>query len=117
MTPAFSDQLRAAFGADRVRAGAPLAPFTTFRVGGPADWLLEARSADEVVAALRLAAAAGVEVTLLGGGSNVLVSDTGVRGLVIRVRGCTIVPEQPPGDRGPRINQRSGALGAPAEQP
>ena len=78
--------LETAFG-DRVRANAPLAPFTTFRVGGPADWLLETRSSDEIVAALKLAHAAGVPVTMLGGGSNVLVSDAGVRGLVVRPRG------------------------------
>jgi UDP-N-acetylmuramate dehydrogenase len=82
----FAHALHSAFG-DRVRANAPLAPLTTFRVGGPADWLLEPRSSDDIVAALKLAHAAGVPVTLLGGGSNVLVSDAGVRGLVIRPRG------------------------------
>lgn len=78
--------LGAAFGA-RARRGVPLAPFTTFRVGGSADWLVETRTSDEVVQLLRLAAAAGEAVTLLGGGSNVLISDAGVRGLVIRPRG------------------------------
>jgi UDP-N-acetylmuramate dehydrogenase len=90
MTAAFGDALRQAFGAERVRCGAPLAPLTTFQVGGPADWLLETRTADEAVAALRLARAAGVAVTVLGGGSNVLVADAGVRGLVIRPRGGEI---------------------------
>jgi UDP-N-acetylmuramate dehydrogenase len=75
------------FGPDRLRRHAPLAPLTTFRVGGPADWLLEARSSDEILSALRMAARAGLPVTMLGGGSNVLVSDAGVRGLVIRPRG------------------------------
>jgi UDP-N-acetylmuramate dehydrogenase len=64
-----------------------LAPLTTFRVGGPADWLVEPRSSDEIAAALKLACDAGVPVTMLGGGSNVLVSDEGLRGLVIRPRG------------------------------
>jgi UDP-N-acetylmuramate dehydrogenase len=66
---------------------APLAPFTTFKVGGPADWLLQAHSADEIRAALEAARADGVTVTMLGGGSNVLVADAGVRGLVIRMHG------------------------------
>lgn len=79
--------MRSAFGADRVRAGVPLASLTTFRVGGPADWLIETRNSDETVTALRLAHAAAVPVTILGGGSNVLVADAGVRGLVIRPRG------------------------------
>jgi UDP-N-acetylmuramate dehydrogenase len=85
-----------AFGPDRLRRQAPLAPLTTFRVGGPADWLLEARSSDEILTALRLAARAGVGVTMLGGGSNVLVSDAGVRGLVIRPRGGEVA----------RVNER-----------
>ena len=87
----FGASLRTAFGAGRVLSRIPLAPFTTFRVGGPADWFIETRTSDEIVAALRLAHAAGVPVTVLGGGSNVLVSDVGVRGLVIRTRGGEIV--------------------------
>jgi len=83
---AFAAALRAAFG-DRVRSDVPLAPFTTFHVGGPADWLIETRGGDEILSALQIAHAHGVPVTMLGGGSNVLVSDRGVRGLVVRTRG------------------------------
>lgn len=71
----------------RVHEHAPLAPLTTFKVGGPADVLLETRSADEMVDAIRAAHANGIPVTMLGGGSNVLISDRGLRGLVIRPRG------------------------------
>src|SRR5207248_5329903 len=81
-----SSAMRAAFG-DRLHADAPLAGLTTFRVDGPADWLIETRTNDEVVRALRLAHDAGLPVTLLGGGSNVLVADAGVSGLGIRPRG------------------------------
>ena len=83
----FADAMRSAFGADRLRSQALLAPLTTFRVGGPADWLIETRSSEEIERALSIARAAGVRVTILGGGSNVLVADSGVRGLVIRPRG------------------------------
>jgi UDP-N-acetylmuramate dehydrogenase len=83
----FAAAMRTAFGADRLRAGAPLAPLTTFRVGGPADWLLETRNSDEIETALSIARAAGLPVAILGGGSNVLIADAGVRGLVIRTRG------------------------------
>jgi UDP-N-acetylmuramate dehydrogenase len=83
----FASAMASAFGADRLRVGAPLAPLTTFRVGGPADWLLETRNSDEIATALSIARAAGMPVTMLGGGSNVLVADSGVRGLVIRTRG------------------------------
>ena len=86
----FRDAMLARFGADRFRADVPLAPFTTFKVGGPAEWLIEPRSSDEIVDALRLAHRSGVAVTLLGGGSNVLIGDRGVRGLVIRPRGGQI---------------------------
>lgn len=86
MTP-FAEALRAAFGADRVHAEAPLASLTTFRVGGPAQWLVEPRTSDELLTGLRIAAEASVPVTMLGGGSNVLVADAGVRGLVLRPRG------------------------------
>jgi UDP-N-acetylmuramate dehydrogenase len=83
----FVAAMHSAFGAERLRSRVPLAAFTTFRVGGPADWLLETRTSDEIVTALQIARAANVPVTMLGGGSNVLVADAGVRGLVIRTRG------------------------------
>ncbi len=86
---AFEAELGRAFG-DRVQREASLRDLTTFRVGGPAEWLLETKSSDEIVAALALAHRGGVAVTMLGGGSNVLVSDAGVRGLVIRPRGGEI---------------------------
>jgi UDP-N-acetylmuramate dehydrogenase len=88
------DQLVSAFG-DRVRVKAPLAPLTTFKVGGAADWLVDLHTEDELRAALAIAAAASQPVTILGGGSNVLVSDAGVRGLVIRVRPIDVSQPRP----------------------
>ena len=82
-----SARLEQAFGSDRVRRDAPLAPLTTFKVGGAADLLIETHSSDEIVTAIKLAHAAGVSVTVLGGGSNVLIADGGIRGLVIRTKG------------------------------
>jgi len=82
----FAATLRQAFG-ERARSNVPLAPFTTFRVGGPAEWLVEPRGSAEIVTALQLAHASRVPVTLLGGGSNVLIADAGIRGLVLRPRG------------------------------
>lgn len=86
----FEHALVEAFGPTRVQPGAPLRELTTFKVGGPADWLLETRSSDELLRALRIAHQAGVPVTLLGGGSNVLIADAGIRGLVLRPRGGQI---------------------------
>jgi UDP-N-acetylmuramate dehydrogenase len=90
--------LRAVF-ADRVRARVALAPYTTFKVGGAAEWFLETRTSAETVEALRLAREAGMRVTVLGGGSNVLVSDAGVDGLVIRPRGGDVARIAPDGVR------------------
>jgi UDP-N-acetylmuramate dehydrogenase len=68
-----------------VEADHPLAPLTTFRVGGPAALYLEAQSEADLVAAGRAMREAGVAVAILGKGSNVLVSDEGFPGLVIRL--------------------------------
>jgi len=77
-------------GPGRVGEHVPLAPFTTYGVGGPADVLVEARGADELLDVARCARALGLPQTILGGGSNVLVGDGGVRGLVVRARGGRI---------------------------
>ncbi len=79
-------RLRAAF-ADRVETDASLAPLTTFKVGGPADWLVTVRTADEIATALAIAREFDVPVTPLGGGSNVLIGDAGLRGLILRIHG------------------------------
>ncbi|HEX6924215.1 MAG TPA: UDP-N-acetylmuramate dehydrogenase [Longimicrobiaceae bacterium] len=71
-------------GRDRLAYDEPLAPLTTFRIGGPADVLYRARTAQELVGALRLARELGVPHFLLGLGANILVGDGGFRGLVIR---------------------------------
>src|SRR5262249_46545500 len=88
----FAAALREAFG-DRARAHVPLAPLTTFRVGGPAEWLGGTRSSEGIVAARRLAARHGAPGPPRRGGANVLVSDAGVRGLVIRPRGGDVRAE------------------------
>ena len=84
--------LREIVGAERVRVDAPLAPYTTFRVGGPADWLVETGRADEVIRVAALARDKDVALTVLGGGSNVLVADEGVRGIVLRIHGGEVSP-------------------------
>ena len=68
---------------ERVQRHVPLAPRTTFRIGGPADLLAEAKTIPELVEFVRLARECHVPLFLLGNGSNILVRDGGVRGLVI----------------------------------
>ena len=62
-----------------------LAPHTTLELGGPADLLVEAASVKEISEALRWAADRKVPVAVLGGGSNIVVADSGVRGLVLKI--------------------------------
>jgi UDP-N-acetylmuramate dehydrogenase len=81
--PSLERRLRHALG-DGLRSAEPLRLHTTFRIGGPADFFYVARSPERLVAALRVGHELGLPVFLLGGGSNLLVSDAGLRGLVVR---------------------------------
>jgi UDP-N-acetylmuramate dehydrogenase len=71
-------------GAARVSRSVPLAPFTTFKIGGPADLFYEARTAEELANAVMQARTLGVPHFVLGLGANILIGDRGFRGLVIR---------------------------------
>lgn len=71
-------------GQDRVKVAEPLSQHTTYRIGGPADYFYEARTADELVRAVRLARSLHVPFFVLGLGANILVGDKGIRGLVIK---------------------------------
>ena len=82
-------RLRAVLG-DALRTAEPLRHHTTFRIGGPAEWFAAATTPDTLVAALRVAHALGIPVHLLGGGSNLLVSDDGLPGLTL-VNACARV--------------------------
>jgi UDP-N-acetylmuramate dehydrogenase len=69
----------------RVLEDVPLAPYTTFGIGGPARWFVEASTEDEVRDAVRFARERSIPLFVLGGGSNLLVSDEGFPGLVLRI--------------------------------
>jgi UDP-N-acetylmuramate dehydrogenase len=69
----------------RVRFGEPMKLHTTWRIGGPADFFVEPRGTDELVRALAFAREENLPVTVIGGGSNLLVKDGGIRGLVIKI--------------------------------
>jgi UDP-N-acetylmuramate dehydrogenase len=77
-------ELRSRFGA-RLKTGAPLAELTSFRIGGPADVLLTVEREEELRAAMAAAWCARVPAFCLGAGTNLLVSDRGVRGLVVHL--------------------------------
>lgn len=97
---------RLLLGEDLLLEHASLAEYTSFRIGGPADVLTAPRRLDRLAALVCSAYRHGVPVTLLGGGSNVLVSDQGVRGLVVinRCRRHTFLPDE----EAPRVWAEAG---------
>lgn len=98
--------LTAKFG-DRVKENIPLAPYTSPRIGGLADLLVAANSADELAAIISLLWEAGADYFILGGGSNVLISDKGVRGITVLNRAKAVRFEN--GDR-PKVWAESGVV-------
>lgn len=71
-------------GARRVERNVVLAPYTTFRIGGPADYFLRARTAEDLTNSVKAARELELPYFLMGTGANILVGDRGYRGLVIR---------------------------------
>lgn len=79
----FDRQLQLIAGEDRVRFGEPMDRHTTFRIGGPADFYVMPSNAGILGAVINLCRESGMEYTILGNGSNLLVRDEGYRGVVI----------------------------------
>jgi len=69
----------------KIQENVPLAPLTTFKVGGPARWFLQATTEEDVLAGVRYAADRSLPLFVLGGGSNLVVSDGGWPGLVLKI--------------------------------
>ena len=69
-----------------VQKNVPLAPYTTFKIGGPAKFFTEVKNEKELIEALTYAEKNDLEYFVLAGGSNVLISDNGFNGLVIKIR-------------------------------
>lgn len=69
-----------------VEPNKPLAPFTTLKIGGPADFFTEASNLEELKEALLFQKEKNLPLTLIGGGSNLLIADEGISGLVIRMK-------------------------------
>jgi UDP-N-acetylmuramate dehydrogenase len=106
--------LRAAFGG-RLKENEPLAKYTAARIGGPAEFFVTAETAEELAEQVRAAWQIGQQPFILGGGANVLVSDAGIRGLVILNRARRV--EYRDQDEPPTVWAESGAnLGLLARQ-
>ncbi|MFO8037594.1 MAG: UDP-N-acetylmuramate dehydrogenase [Anaerolineales bacterium] len=99
--------LRSAFG-DALERDAPVAKYTSLGVGGEADFLLTVTSVEGLEKAVRLCWMEDIPYILLGGGSNVLVSDAGIRELVILNQAKAVVFRDEEGQR-PLIRAESGA--------
>lgn len=79
---------------DCIRPNEPLANHTSFRIGGPAEWFAEPATLEELVEVLQAAAKAGVPISVVGGGTNTLAPDRGIRGVVIHLgRGFRVIAE------------------------
>ena len=83
-TPKTLDAVAARLDRAHLKRDEPIAPYTTFKIGGPADLFYEATSADALARAILAARELGVPHFVLGLGANILVGDRGFRGLVIR---------------------------------
>src|SRR4051794_12535497 len=70
----------------KIAQQSPMSLHTTWRIGGPADYLVRVPTPDDFIAAVRWAAGEGLPVTVVGGGSNLLVREGGIRGMVISCR-------------------------------
>lgn len=90
---------------EKIQSNISLAKYTTFKIGGPAELLVEVSNSGELEQAARYGASENLPITILGGGSNVLISDKGLRGLVVinKSRGIEIgdisaeeIPTTPP---------------------
>ncbi len=81
---ALEHELRARFGA-RLAVSRPLADLTSFRIGGPADLFVTVQTEDELMAAMAAAHRISMPAFCLGAGTNLLISDRGMRGLVVKL--------------------------------
>lgn len=97
-----------------VRFDEPLAGKVAFRIGGPAEAYARPEDVEQLRTLLSVAREHGVPVTLLGSGSNVLISDLGVPGLVIRLAGRLAEVELPSAEAPERLHVGAGALNARA---
>jgi len=70
-----------------IKGNIPLAPYTIYKIGGPARFLTQVKSSEELKEALDFAATEGISFFILGAGSNVLISDQGFNGLIVRMAG------------------------------
>lgn len=77
-------ELEKAFGGQRIRQNEPMSSYTTFKIGGPAQYYISVEKTEDLITAVTLARKLDLPVFIFGGGSNIIVADHGIRGLVIK---------------------------------
>lgn len=77
-------ELEKALGAGRIRVDEPMSAHTTFKIGGPAQYYIDIDKTEDLIKAVVTAHTLNIPVTVIGGGSNIIVADHGVKGLVIK---------------------------------
>jgi UDP-N-acetylmuramate dehydrogenase len=94
---------------DKVSKGEPLARHTTLRIGGPAEYFVRTKSRDELMQAVHWGRERHLEIFILGNGSNILVRDNGIRGLVIENHADAVHEEEDASGEKLRVVAESGA--------
>lgn len=106
MEQLYAAKLKEALGA-KLKEQEPLAPYTTFKIGGPADFFYDAKTKEELVLAIKAAREAQAPFFILGGGTNILIGDRGIRGLVIKNSTQNIAIRGVRGSMEPGSNKRT----------
>ncbi len=90
-----------------IKEGVALAPFTTLKIGGAAKYFIEAETAEKLIDAVNWAKSKGLPIFILGGGSNIVIGDSGFYGFVVhnRIRGFEFSP-----DPGQSVGSREGEI-------
>lgn len=79
------EKLIGILGKDKVKVNEPMALYTTFKIGGPADLFVEVENEDELIKVLKTAKDLKIPYFVFGGGSNILIGDKGIKGLTIKL--------------------------------
>ncbi len=105
LRPGLASCLERAVSPSRVERDVPMARYTSFKIGGPADFLVTAVAPSELAAVIACCQAHGVPFLVLGRGTNLLVRDGGIRGVVVRLEGKFLAV----GFEGPLVRAGAGA--------
>lgn len=79
------EKLEKIISKDRIKQNEPMKNHTTFKIGGPADFFIKAKTIEELKSIIKFANKQNIQITIVGNGSNLLVTDKGIRGIVVKL--------------------------------